>query len=58
MNKVLKCANMGFKCAWVATAKTENELMILIKDHANKCSNLKEITKYMTAKVKSIIIEQ
>ena len=58
MNKVFKCADMGFKCAWIATAKTENELMVLIKDHADKCHNLKEITKDIASKVKSVIKDQ
>ena len=51
MNKVFKCANMGFECEWIATAKTENELMALIKDHASKCHNLKNITKDIVAKI-------
>ncbi|MFZ0184121.1 MAG: DUF1059 domain-containing protein [Nitrosotalea sp.] len=58
MNKVFKCADMGFKCAWVGTAKTENELMTLIKDHASKCHDLKEITKDIATKVKSVIRDQ
>ncbi len=58
MNKVFKCADMGFKCEWIATAKTENELMVLIKDHAAKCHDLKNITKDIATKVKSVIKDQ
>ncbi len=58
MNKVFKCADMGFKCEWVGTAKTENELMILIKNHADKCHNLKKITEEIATKVKSVIRDQ
>ena len=58
MSKVFKCADMGFKCEWTATAKTEDELMILIKDHAAKCHDLKNITKDIATKVKSIIRDQ
>ena len=56
--KVFKCADMGFNCEWIGTAKTENELMVLIKNHADKCHNLKEITKDITTKVKSVIKDQ
>ena len=58
MNKVFKCADMGFKCDWIAAAKTENELMVLIKDHAAKCHDLKNITKDIATKVKSVIRDQ
>jgi len=58
MNKVFKCADMGFECKWIAIAKTENELMVLIKDHAGKCHDLKNITKEIATKVKSVIRDQ
>ncbi len=58
MNKVFKCTDMGFECEWVATAKTESELMVLIKDHAAKCHDLKNITKDIATKVKSVIKDQ
>ncbi|MGI0018478.1 MAG: DUF1059 domain-containing protein [Nitrosotalea sp.] len=56
MNKVFNCADMGFE--WVDTAKTESELMVLIKDHAAKCHDLKNITKDIATKVKSVIKDQ
>lgn len=58
MNKVFKCADMGFKCEWIRIAKTENELMALIKNHADKCHNLKKITKDIATKIKSVIRDQ
>ena len=58
MNKVFKCVDMGFECEWIATTKTESELMVLIKDHAAKCHDLKNITKEIATKVKSVIRDQ
>ncbi len=56
--KVFKCADLGFKCDWVAKAQNENELMKLIKDHAKKCHHLNEISKETIEKVKSVILTQ
>ncbi|HEX5358352.1 MAG TPA: DUF1059 domain-containing protein [Candidatus Nitrosotalea sp.] len=58
MNKIFKCADISFKCDWVAKAKTENEFIVLIKDHTAKCHDLKEITKDIDVKVKSVIRDQ
>ena len=58
MTKIFRCADLGFKCDWVAKTQTENELMKLIKEHANKCHGLKEISKDIAEKVKSVIITQ
>ncbi len=56
--KVFKCADLGFKCDWIAKAKNENELLKLIKEHAKKCHDLNEISKEIAEKVKSAIITQ
>lgn len=58
MTKTFRCADLGFKCDWVAKAQNENELMKLIKEHANKCHGLKEISKDIAEKVKSVIVTQ
>ncbi len=56
--KVFKCADLGFKCDWVARAESEERLMKLIKDHTKKCHDLNEITKEIAQKVKLVIITQ
>lgn len=43
-----------FKYIMIATAKIENEFMILVKDHANNYHNLTKIIKIPT-KVKAVI---
>jgi len=58
MTKIFRCADLGFKCDWVAKAQNENELMKLIKEHANKCHGLKEISKDIAEKVKSVVVTQ
>lgn len=58
MTKVFRCADLGFKCDWVAKAQNENELMKSIKEHARKCHDLNEISKEIAEKVKSVIITQ
>lgn len=56
--KVFKCADLGFKCDWVARAEKEDDLMKLIKDHAKKCHDLSEITSDVAQKVRSVITTQ
>ncbi len=56
--KVFRCADLGFKCDWIARTKTEDELMKLIKEHAKKCHHLNEISKEIVEKVRSVIMTQ
>jgi|GEM_PF-6922929 len=42
----------GIRLRMDCNAKTENEIMILMKDHTNKCHNLKKITKTLQAKLR------
>ncbi len=56
--KVFRCADLGFKCDWIARTKTEDELMKLIKEHAKKCHHLNEISKEIAEKVRSVIVTQ
>lgn len=50
-----KCADVGMSCEWGATAKTENELMQKIADHAAKVHNMKPIPPDVMEKVKKAI---
>jgi predicted small metal-binding protein len=50
-----KCKDLGMDCSWSATAKTENELLTKIADHAKKNHNIPTIDDAMMKKVKQAI---
>jgi len=50
-----KCRDIGMKCAFEATAKTEDELMKKIAEHAGKAHNMKMIPPDLIGKVKKAI---
>ena len=54
MTKSIKCSDVGVDCDWSSTAKTEEELMQKIKEHA-KTHGFHDIPKELVAKVKSSI---
>jgi predicted small metal-binding protein len=56
MTKSIKCSDVGVDCDWSATAKTEEELMKKIKEHAIT-HGFHDIPKELAAKVKSNIKE-
>ena len=56
MTKSIKCSDVGVDCDWSATAKTEEELMKKIKEHAKK-HGYNDIPKELVTKVKSSIKE-
>lgn len=50
-----KCKDLGMSCPFETTAKTENELMRKIADHAAKAHNMKTISPDMMEKIKKVI---
>ena len=50
-----KCKDLGMACEFEATAKTEDELMKKIAEHAGKAHNMKTFSPDMLAKVKIAI---
>lgn len=50
-----KCKDVGMACTFETTAKTEEELMKKISEHASKAHNMKTISPDMMAKVKKAI---
>lgn len=50
-----KCRDIGMKCDFGATAKTQDELMKKIAEHARKAHNMKTIPPDVMEKVKKAI---
>jgi predicted small metal-binding protein len=50
-----KCADLGMKCSFEATAKTEDELMKKIAEHGAKAHDIKKISPDMMSKIKKAI---
>ena len=50
-----RCRDIGVSCEFEATAKTEDELMKKIAEHARKAHNMKTIPPDVMAKVKKTI---
>ena len=50
-----KCRDIGMKCDFEATAKTEDELMKKIAEHAHKAHNMKTIPPDVMEKVNKAI---
>ena len=49
------CKDLGMKCEWKVTGKTEAEIMPKITEHAAKMHNMKTIPPDMMEKVKKAI---
>lgn len=50
-----KCKDLGMKCNFEATARTENELINMIQEHASKVHNIKSVTPDMFNKIRKAI---
>lgn len=50
-----RCSDIGMDCAFEATARTEDELMKKIAEHARKAHNMKTIPPDVMRKVKKAI---
>jgi predicted small metal-binding protein len=49
------CKDMGMTDDWKATAKTEDELLKKIKEHAGKVHNIKDMSPEMVEQLKKAI---
>jgi predicted small metal-binding protein len=49
------CKDMGMTDNWKAKAKTEDELLMKIKEHASKVHNLKDMSPEMMEQIKKVI---
>jgi predicted small metal-binding protein len=45
MAKILKCKDVGVDCDFVASGKTEEEVLKKAAEHARKDHNIKRVTK-------------
>jgi len=50
-----KCKDIGMNCSFEATAKTEDELMKKITEHAGRAHNMKTISSDTMGKIKKAI---
>jgi len=50
-----RCKDIGMDCAFEATARTEEELMKKILEHAAKAHNMKMVPPDVLAKIKNAI---
>ncbi len=55
MPKKFACKDIGMQCNFTAKAKTEDELMEKIAQHAKEAHNMPQIDAAMAAKVKGAI---
>ena len=49
------CKDVGMTDDWKATAKTEDELLKKIKEHAGKAHNMKDVSPEMMQQIKQAI---
>ena len=58
MAKVINCKDVGFDCAGVIRAATEDEALQMAAEHAKTVHGLQEITPEVVAKVKAVIRDE
>jgi predicted small metal-binding protein len=58
MAKVIHCKDVGFDCAGVIRAATEDEALRMAAEHAKTVHGLQEITPEVVAKVKAVIRDE
>jgi len=66
MAKVIYCKDTGVccewivggECPWMGRASTEDELLVKVKEHAQKDHDMPELAPEMVAKVKVVITEE
>ena len=58
MALVVNCRDIGFDCAGVVRAETEEELLQQVAEHAASVHALEEVTDEIVAKVKSVMREE
>lgn len=58
MAKVINCKGVGFDCAGVIRAATEEEALQMAAEHAKTVHGLQEVTPEVLAKVKAVIRDE
>lgn len=58
MEKVIHCRDVGFDCDGIIRAKTEEEALKLVAEHANSAHGVKEVTLEIVEKIKSVMREE
>lgn len=58
MAKVVHCRDVGFDCAGVIRAATEDEALRMAAEHAKTVHGVQEITPEVAAKVKAVIRDE
>lgn len=58
MEKVIRYRDVGFDCDGVIKAKTEEEALKLVAEHAKKEHGLEEVTLEVVEKIKSVMTEE
>ena len=56
--KALRCSDLGFDCAAVMRAETEDEIMRQLAKHAKIVHNLSEISEQAIAKIRKAIHDE
>lgn len=51
MSKRIRCSDVGMDCDFAALADTEDELMELVAEHAERVHGIEEITPELQQKV-------
>ena len=51
MSKTIRCADVGMDCDFAALADTEDELLELVAEHAERVHGIEEITPELRQKV-------
>lgn len=56
--KALRCRDIGFDCAAVLRAETEDEILRQLAEHAKIVHNLSEISEHAIAKIRRAIYDE
>lgn len=56
--KTLRCRDVGFDCAAVMRAETEDEVLRRLAEHAKIVHNLSEISEQAIAKIRKAIHDE
>ena len=55
MAKSLSCKDAGADCSWLATAETEEELMVKATEHVKESHKDLQVNAELAEKIKSLI---
>jgi predicted small metal-binding protein len=58
MTKVIRCADVGMKCDFVARGETEQEVLNKAAEHAGATHNMKSIPPEVLAKVRAAVRDE